>query len=160
MKKKKLNIDYRIICGLPYAICVAYKMFSNFHFMSNISELLTLEISAQVFAFMNNYISFIDILIAIIPITLLLFEKESDFIRYYAKQYLIINLYIPIIYFLVFGLIVLLANYVYVLVIAIMLYALYSLLSLGLSLISILAIRKEEYTDFPIIKKFVAKYKE
>ena len=97
-KSSLYDIDAKILAILPFVVLVLFRFIRTVIFLFNSGYLAEYGFIDRLSAYLSIYINWWELLIAIIPVFLIILEKRSKEVIYYNFQYLIINLFIPLIY--------------------------------------------------------------
>lgn len=159
MVKEKASPDKRFMAALPYALSLVWKLAAGAYLAFNLASFLNLKAEAAFFFYLRSEYNWPDILLCFLPITLLLFVKNDNFIKYYAKQYLILNLYIPLLFILTSIIILTILPITYLFVGLLIVSSFYNLLVFLLQLATIRAIKEGRYTEFKYLKRYLKKDK-
>lgn len=131
-----LSVDERYIAALPYLMWLIYHLTASLLFFAGVMTAGKIDLEKLILLYLNNYWSYIDIVLAVIPLVFLLIEKRSKLVIYYCSQYLIIDLCLPWILLMICMLIMTYAGTVGVLT-AIIISGVSQLVLMTLNLISI-----------------------
>ena len=100
-KSSFLKIDAGILSVLPFVVLIVFRFTSTVIFLLNSGYLVDYGFLDRLSAFLAIYINWRELLIVIIPVFLIIVEKKAREVRYFNFQYLIVNLFIPLVYVLI-----------------------------------------------------------
>ncbi len=92
-----LAVDERYIAALPYLLWLVYHLMASLLFFIGTMTAGKADPEDLFLLYINNYWSYIDIILAMIPLTFCLIERKSRLVLYYSAQYLIVDLICPMI---------------------------------------------------------------
>lgn len=106
-KSAIFKLDTKIVAAIPYLLLIIFRLVNSIMFMFSSDTLSNLSFSDQIITFLSTYFNYIDLIFCFIPLIFILFDRKSKLIRFHSFQYLIINLFIPMIYILITGILML-----------------------------------------------------
>ena len=81
-----------------YVVVIAYRLIRTLMFIVDSDYLADYDLLTKVAAFLSTYYNYSEFFLALIPLVIVLFERKSKFVRFHSYQYLIMNLFLPLIY--------------------------------------------------------------
>ncbi len=100
-EKSLFGLKAQYIAMVSYIILIAHRLIRTILFILESEYLLDYSLLTRTTAFLSTYYNWYELLFAAIPIVILVLEKKSKLVRFHCFQYLIMDLFLPLIYLLV-----------------------------------------------------------